>query len=60
MHYEVLEQLTHDRRAALVREAEEARLVAASAVPRRRRRALAVALDLLRARSASARAETQA
>jgi len=61
MYYEVLEQLTRDRRTALVREAETARLVAASSVRRRsRRRVLTASLELLRSRRASARVETQA
>jgi hypothetical protein len=61
MHYEVLEQLTRDRRAALAREAETARLVSQSRARRRsRRRVLAVALDLLHSRRTSARVETQA
>ena len=59
MHFEVLEQLTRDRRAALLHEAEQSRLVAASSVRRgSRRHLLAAALQLLHSRRTSARVET--
>ena len=46
MYYELLEQLTHDRRTALTREAQAERLAAAMGIRRTRRR-LKHALELL-------------
>ena len=58
MYYEELEQLTRDHRSALKREAEQARLRAASRTQRqwRRSRALAATLQLLQSRRTSAHA----
>ena len=58
MYYEELEQRTRDHRSALLREAEQARLRAASRTQRqwRRSRALAAALQLLQSRRTSAHA----
>ena len=52
MYYEELEQRTRDHRSALLREAEQARLRAASRTQRhwRRSRALAATLQLLHSR----------
>ena len=52
MYYEQLEQLTREHRSALMREAEHARLRAASRTQRhwRRSRALAATLQLLHSR----------
>jgi hypothetical protein len=52
MYYEELEQRTRDHRSALMREAEQARLRAASRTQRqwRRSRALAATLQLLHPR----------
>ena len=58
MYYEELEQRTRDHRSALTREAEQARLRAASRTQRqwRRSRALAATLQLLQSRRTSAHA----
>ena len=58
MYYEELEQRTRDHRSALKREAEQARLRAASRTQRqwRRSRALAATLQLLYSRRTSAHA----
>jgi hypothetical protein len=58
MYYEELEQRTRDHRSALMRDAEQARLRAASRTRRhwRRSRALAATLQLLHSRRASAHA----
>jgi hypothetical protein len=58
MYYEELEQRTRDHRSALTREAEQARLRAASRTRRqwRRSRALAATLQLLHTRRTSAHA----
>jgi hypothetical protein len=58
MYYEELEQRTRDHRSALMRDAEQARLRAASRTQRywRRSRALAATLQLLHSRRASAHA----
>ena len=58
MYYEELEQRTRDHRSALKREAEQARLRAASRTQRqwRRSRALAATLQLLQSRRTSAHA----
>ena len=58
MYYEELEQRTRDHRSALTREAEQARLRAASRTQRhwRRSRALAATLQLLHSRTTAAHA----
>lgn len=58
MYYEELEQRTRDHRSALTREAEQARLRAASRTKRqwRRSRTLAATLQLLQSRRTSAHA----
>lgn len=58
MYYEELEQLTREHRSALMREAEQARLRAASRTQRhwRRSRALAATLQLLHSRKTAAHA----
>jgi hypothetical protein len=58
MYYEELEQRTRDHRSQLMREAEQARLRAASRTQRqwRRSRALAATLQLLQSRRTSAHA----
>ena len=58
MYYEELEQRTRDHRSALKREAEQARLRAASRTQRqwRRSRAWAATLQLLYSRRTSAHA----
>jgi hypothetical protein len=60
MYYEELEQRTRDHRSALIREAELARLAAASRTQRQRyrSRALAATLQLLHSRRASTRLRT--
>ena len=58
MYYAELEQRTRDHRSQLMREAEQARLRAASRTQRqwRRSRALAATLQLLHSRRTSAHA----
>ncbi len=62
MYYEELEQRTRDHRSALTREAELARLRAASRTQRKqsRHRALAAMLQLLNSRRTAARLRTDA
>lgn len=62
MYYEELEQRTRDHRDALTREAERARLRAASRTRRQqsRHRALAATLQLLNSRRTAARLRTDA
>ena len=62
MYYEELEQLTRDHRSALIREAELARLAAASRTQRQRYRSrvLSTTFQLLHARRTSARLRANA
>ena len=60
MYYELLEQLTRDRRDARLREAEAERLTAAARTDRRNRLTRTLELMLRRRRTAAARLRAQA